>query len=173
MSSRFLIFTGDGKGKTTAALGMALRASGHGMRACVIQFVKSDTTTGEYIACLDLPGLDVTLAGLGFVPPAGHPEFAVHRRRAAEALELARAAVAGGAYDLVILDEILIAVQRGLLEEERVLAMAEARHPEVCLVMTGRGAGDRLIALADTVTEMRCIKHGFQAGVPAERGVEF
>lgn len=170
---RVLIFTGDGKGKTTAALGMALRASGHGMRTLVLQFIKDDPQTGEVKAVERLPGVEVVQAGRGFVPPPDDPKFAEHRREAGRALRLASEALGSGKYDLVILDEVCLAVEMGLLEEESVVEAVERAGGGVCVVMTGRGATPGLISLADTVTEMRCIKHAFQEGRAAEKGVEY
>ncbi len=170
---RILLFTGDGKGKTTAALGMALRASGHGLRTMILQFVKANSTVGEIAACRHLPGIEISQTGLGFVPEPSHPSFPEHRRAAEKGLELARKALTSGQYDLVILDEICIAVSRGLLDEERVIEAVRQAHPRTCVVMTGRSATRDLIDLADTVTEMRFIKHGLTVGRAAEKGVEY
>lgn len=170
---RFLIFTGDGKGKTTAALGMALRMAGHGRRVLIVQFIKSDGSTGEIQALGRMPGVELVQKGLGFIPKQAGEARERHRQAAVEALEYAHQALAEGGRDLVILDEICIAVSAGLIEEERVLAAVEAARAETCLVMTGRSAPARLIERADTVTEMRCVKHGYRAGIPAQQGVEF
>ena len=86
---RILLFTGDGKGKTTAALGMALRASGHGLRVKIVQFIKSDATTGELAALKKLDGIELVQLGMGFVPTADDPEFHLHQRAAAQALQIA------------------------------------------------------------------------------------
>ena len=171
--ARILLFTGDGKGKTTAALGMALRASGHGMRILILQFIKANSSVGEIAACRHLPGVEIGQTGLGFVPKPSHSSFPGHRRAAEEGLELARKALQSGQYDLVILDEICTAVSRGLLEEECVIEAVRQAHPVACVVMTGRNATRALIDLADTVTEMRSIKHGFAEGRAAEKGVEY
>jgi cob(I)alamin adenosyltransferase len=175
---RIILFTGEGKGKTTAALGMVLRAAGHGRTALVVQFLKRgprarDPRTGEVAALALLPGVEIVQTGRGFVPRRDDPRWAEHRQAAQEGLSLAQEAVGSGRYDLVVLDEICGAVTAGLLEEEQVIALVEQGDPRVILVLTGRGAGERLIALADTVTEMRCLKHGYQAGIPAQPGVEF
>lgn len=171
MKARVLIFTGDGKGKTTAALGMAMRASGHGMQARIIQFIKSNSRTGELAAAQYLPGVEIVQTGLGFVPKPGDPRRAEHVRQAQEGLRLAVDTVASGKYDLVILDEICTAIDRNLVDETRVVElMREARG---CLVLTGRGARAGLMEHADTVTEMNCLKHGYRSGVKAQKGVEF
>jgi cob(I)alamin adenosyltransferase len=169
---RILIFTGDGKGKTTAALGMAFRASGHGLRTSVIQFIKSDTTVGEVVAAAASTNIEIHATGLGFIPPADDPRFAQHRAAAEAALGRAAEALAGGRFALVILDEICLAVASGLLDEGAVAELLAQASPEMCLVLTGRDATPGLIALADTVTEMRCVKHGLQVGRLAQEGVE-
>ncbi len=169
--ARVLIITGDGKSKTTAALGMALRAVGHGLRVCVIQFIKNDPNTGE-LAALARLGVEVTQAGSGFVPSADAPQFAEHQRAAAETLELASAAISSGETDMLILDEICTAVAKGLLGEDDVLSLLQRAETGKIVVLTGRGATERLIAKADTVSEIRCVKHGYQAGIAAQKGVE-
>lgn len=169
---RILIFTGDGKGKTTAALGMALRAAGHGLRTCVVQFIKSDVAVGEIAAVTSSDTIEIHPTGLGFVPPRGHPDFQLHREAAQAGLRKAAEAVADGRYSLVVLDEICLAVSRGLIEQVEVLELAARTPPQVCLVMTGRHASPELIDLADTVTEMCCVKHGLRAGIAAQKGVE-
>lgn len=171
---RILIFTGDGKGKTTAALGMALRASGHGMRVKIVQFIKSETNTGEYAAVKKLDTVEVVQSGLGFVPAAGHPDFPLHQGAARHALQIAAEAIHSKAYDMIILDEICNAVSKKLIPEEEVIRLIKSvANDPLCLVLTGRGASDGLIALADTVTVMQCRKHALQENIPAQRGVEF
>ncbi|MBI2191554.1 MAG: cob(I)yrinic acid a,c-diamide adenosyltransferase [Planctomycetes bacterium] len=172
-SARILLFTGDGKGKTTAALGLAARASGHGLRALVVQFIKSDPSTGEMETFRRLGGVEIQQTGLGFVPPPTSPHFSEHRAAAERGLALASEALSSGRYDLLVLDEVCNAVARGLLEEARVIQAIRQAGPATCVVMTGRGATEGLVSLADTVTEMRCVKHAYHAGVSAQKGVEF
>lgn len=169
---RILIFTGDGKGKTTAALGMAFRASGHGMRTCVIQFIKADASVGEVAAAAADPNIEVHQVGLGFVPSAEDIQFARHRQAAQEGLAKAAELMASGRFELVILDEICLAVAQGLIEERQVVELLAQAPAEVCLVLTGRGATPGLIVEADTVTEMLAIKHGLADGRTAQKGVE-
>ena len=169
---RILIFTGDGKGKTTAALGMAFRAAGHGMRSCIVQFMKGDDSVGEIAAGAASTTIEIHQTGLGFVPPPDDPRFARHREAAQAGLRKAAEIIAGGRFALVILDEICLAASCGLVEERQVVELLSQALPETCLVLTGRNASPALIALADTVTEMRCVKHGYQAGRAAENGVE-
>ncbi len=171
-AGRVLLFTGDGKGKTTAALGMALRAAGHGMKVLFLQFVKSDPDTGEMAAFADLPGCGIVLAGRGFVPPPASPEYPEHCRAAEEGMKKAREALSSGGFDMVCLDEIAVAVAKGLVSEEAVLKMVRQAHPDTIVVLTGRYATAGMIELADTVTEMRNIKHGLASGWPAQKGVE-
>jgi len=170
--ARVLLFTGAGKGKTTAALGMALRACGHGLPTLVIQFVKGRASVGEVKAARHLPSLAIEQYGRGFVPTASSPKFAAHRAAAERALARAREALASERYALIILDEVCYAVYRGLLCEEAVCALVKSAPASCILTLTGRGASRKLKALADTVTEMRCVKHGMQSGRRAQKGVE-
>jgi cob(I)alamin adenosyltransferase len=170
---RVLIFTGDGKGKTTAALGMALRAHGHGIPVAIVQFVKSDVKTGDFTVLSRLPGVEIFVTGRGFVPPETDPRFAEHRRAAEEGLRIASEAACSGRYGLVILDEICYAVSRTLVPEDNVLRLIKEKALGVTIVLTGRGATEGLIAAADTVSEIRCVKHGFDIGRKAQKGVEF
>jgi cob(I)alamin adenosyltransferase len=169
---RVLLFTGDGKGKTTAALGMALRACGHGMRVLVLQFIKA-AITGELTASRNLPGCEFVQTGRGFLPKPDSPQFEEHARAARAGLEQAAQALLSGQYEIVILDEICTAVASGLLTEEHVAAFLKKRPAGLTVVLTGRGATPRLVALADTVTEMRCVKHALVAGRRAQKGIEF
>jgi cob(I)alamin adenosyltransferase len=170
---RILIFTGDGKGKTSAALGAVLRAAGHGWRSLIVQFLKSDTSTGEIAACRFIPGVEIVQMGLGFVPPENHPHFAEHRKAALDALAFTERSLASGKYDLVVLDEICGALAKHLIDEERVLEIVELRSSACCIILTGRNAGPRLIERADTVTEMHCVRHALQHRVGAQLGVEY
>ena len=173
MSRRTLIFTGEGNGKTTAAFGMALRAAGHEQKVFILQFLKSNASTGELLACAHLPQIEVVQMGRGFVPPPGHASFEAHREMAIEALAIAAETVASGKFDLIILDEICGAIARGLIDEDAVIKLLHAPGRAACVVLTGRHASERLIAHADTVTEMRCIRHGYADGIIAQEGVEF
>lgn len=170
---RTLIFTGDGKGKTTAAFGMVMRAAGHGQRVLIVQFLKSNSHSGELKALSCLAGVEWVQMGRGFVPQPDHPDHAAHRVVAVEALEFARRNIVAGGYDLIVLDEICGAVARGLIAEEDVLAALADAGRSANIVLTGRGATPALIAAADTVTEVRVVKHGYASGIPARKGVEF
>lgn len=170
--ARVLVFTGDGKGKTTAALGLVLRAVGHDMRVYVMQFLKHDSTVGEYRALEAMTGVDVVQVGKGFVPPPDSPAFAAHKSAAEAGLETAARAFAAGEHFLYILDEICLAVALGLLREEKVSRLIRQAPPEACVVLTGRNASEGILELADTVTEMRCVRHGLASGIRAQKGVE-
>jgi cob(I)alamin adenosyltransferase len=171
--TRILIFTGEGKGKTTAALGTVLRAAGHGWKSLVVQFIKADDKTGELSSCRFLPGVDIVQMGCGFVPKADHPAFAEHCRAAQEALAYAEKSLASGQYNLIVLDEICGAVSMKLIAEDRVLEILGRSTKTACVILTGRGSSARLRERADTVTEMRCLRHGVDQGIGAQLGVEY
>ena len=171
-AARKLIFTGPGKGKTTAALGMALRASGHGKKIRILQFVKADATTGEIAAISRIPEITISQTGRGFVPKPDHPDYVLHKEAAEAGLALAHEILDSKAFDIVIFDELCVAVMRGLVTEKDAVALIKKAAPESVLVLTGRGATEALMDEADTVTEMGCIKHGMQDGIPAQIGVE-
>jgi cob(I)alamin adenosyltransferase len=173
MTPRTLIFTGDGKGKTTAALGMVLRAVGHGQRVMIVQFLKSNNVSGELSACTLLPLVELVQIGCGFVPSPDHPDYARHGMVAHQALEFARTTIASGHHELIVLDEICGAIGCGLIDMQAVIEMIDRPGRKSTIVLTGRGAPPELIELADTVTEMRAIKHGYAVGYPAQKGVEF
>jgi cob(I)alamin adenosyltransferase len=128
---------------------------------------------GEVQAVTRLPGVTIVQAGRGFLPKAGDPGFAAHQAAAREGLAEAQRIVAAGEARLVILDEICVAVARGLLDEAGVLAVLRRARPGTCIVLTGRGATASLLAAADTATEMRELKHGLTNGIPAQAGVEW
>ncbi len=166
------VFTGDGKGKTTAALGTVIRAAGHGMRVCVICFMKGDYPYGEFETLQALPEITVYRYGrIDFVDPRNVLD--IDKEQAAKALETAREAIFSGKYDIVILDEINIAASWGLLETEEVVKLLKSRPENVELILTGRYADPRLIACADLVTEMVEVKHPFRKGIEARKGFEY
>ncbi len=167
-----IVNTGNGKGKTTAAFGQALRAVGHGSAVCIIQFIKGKWQTGEAKAvatCSDL--IELHICGTGFTWDAEHMDEV--KRAAERGWELARAKILSGKYQLVVLDEITYLLNYGLVSESEVFAALEDRPLGVNIVLTGRGAGAGLIALADIVTEMREVKHCYGKGVKAGKGIEF
>ncbi len=166
------VYTGNGKGKTTAALGLALRAAGREMKVCMIQFMKGGGPYGEHLAARSLaPYLTIIRTGReGWVNRhCPEPEDV---RLAGEALALAKQTIDSGEYDLVILDEINGAVACGLIPLDEVIAIMKSKPYQMELVLTGRNAHERIIAAADLVTEMREVKHYFKDGVPARLGIE-
>ena len=170
-----VVITGHGKGKTTAALGMTLRALGHGMRVCIIQFMKGDLYAGEWDG-VKLLGERVELhaTGKGFCGIQGNPyPKSEHRANAQDGIELALERMTSGLFDMVVLDEINNALQLKLIDLEQVLEILEAKPPLMHLVLTGRDAHPLLIELADTVSEVVEIKHAFRKEIEPQPGVDY
>jgi len=165
------VYTGNGKGKTTAALGLSLRALGRGMRVCFFQFIKGGGPYGEQLLAERL-GPDFTIIQTGRSGWVNTKEIAEDRRLAQDAFQLARQKLLTGDYDLFVCDEILGATGFGLIDPEQVLELMRLKPERVELVLTGRNAPDQVIQAADLVTEMREVKHYYQAGVPARVGIE-
>ncbi len=165
------VYTGDGKGKTTCALGLGFRAVGRGLKVFMIQFIKGEDTGELYTAARLLPDFTIHQSGLGGFIRKGSldPEDVA---RARQALELARQIITAGEHDLVILDEVNIALYFGFFTPAEVLEIIQARPPHVEVVLTGRYAPEEIIAAADLVTEMKAIKHYYTAGVKAREGIE-
>lgn len=170
-----IVFTGQGKGKTTAALGIALRAAGHKMRVCIIGFVKGDIYSGEIGGVGRLaPNVELHLMGEGFCGIRGDPyPFQQHRQKAQEAITLAREKVLSGDFDVVILDEIHTALHLRLLDLPQVLELIDQKPPLVHLVLTGRDAHPEIIERAHTVTEMNEIKHAYLQGIEPQKGIDY
>jgi cob(I)alamin adenosyltransferase len=169
-----LINTGDGKGKTTAALGTALRHAGYDRQVLILQFIKGTWHYGELESLKRIPQIELERVGAGFYKILDdHFPEEVHRQAAAHGVARAREAVASGKYTLVVLDEILYALREGLIALADVQSILDARRPEVSVILTGRNAPPELIERADTVTEMREIKHPFQQGVLALKGIDY
>ncbi len=167
-----IVHTGKGKGKSTAAMGLAIRAMGNGMRVGIVQFVKGVWETGERKVLDKFPGL-VTIKAMG----EGFTWETQDRTRdiaaAAKAWAMAREMIADPSYAMVILDELNIVLRYGYIPLEDVLEGLAARRDGLHVVVTGRNAKDELIAAADLVTEMTQVKHPFRSGVKAQVGVEF
>lgn len=166
------VYTGEGKGKTTAALGLALRASGHGLRVEIVQFLKGWPVYGELKGVERLPTVAIHPFGRsGWVhPEQPQPE---DYERAAEALSYAVEVITKEEADVVVLDEINVALDYGLLDLEAVLALLDRKPPAVELVLTGRNAHPELIRRADLVTEMRKVRHPYDQGLEGRQGIEF
>jgi cob(I)alamin adenosyltransferase len=169
-----LIFTGPGKGKTTAALGTAFRALGNGMRVLMLQFLKGSWHYGELDAAEKFAGqFELRQMGRGFVKVGGAETDPEDVRLVEAAWEEAKRAIASGDWDMVILDEIHYAIGYKMLDPAIVVEALKAKPEMVHVVMTGRNAHPSLVEIADTVTEMRQVKHAYEGGVVAQRGIEY
>jgi cob(I)alamin adenosyltransferase len=170
-----IIHTGPGKGKTTDALGTALRAVGQGLRVLMVQFIKGSWHYGELNAAkmLGEGRLKILPMGRGFVKVGAEKPDAEDARMAEEAWQLAREAILGGPYDMVILDEINYAISYKMLPPEPVVDTLKRKPEMIRVILTGRNAHPALVEVADLVTEMREVKHAYQQGIPAQRGIEY
>ncbi len=169
-----LVNTGDGKGKTTAALGTALRAWGQGMKVLVLQFIKGGWKYGELKAVEKMgPNFEMRQMGGGFIEGASDKSLDEHCHAAQETLEAARTEISSGKYDLIVLDEILYAVHYGLVALEDVMDLLAQKPENLHLILTGRNARPEIIEAADLVTEMKEIKHPYTRGIPGQKGIEF
>ncbi len=166
-----LVLTGPGKGKSSSGFGMLARALGHGMQVGVVQFIKGAFSTGEEAFFRNLPGVEYHVMGEGYTWDTQDRERDVQTAEAA--WEVARRMLADPSFDMVLLDELNIALKNGYLDLDRVLDDLQARPAMQHAIVTGRYAPDALIELADTVTEMKVVKHAFKdQGVRAQKGVE-
>jgi cob(I)alamin adenosyltransferase len=168
---RIIINTGEGKGKTTAAFGTAFRAAGHGLQVAIVQFIKGSGNYGEAKAAEKFPNIILTRIGSGFTWKAEDP--AVPRALAREAWEVCCEAAASDDFDLLVMDEINYAMHEGFIEPHEVADLLQHKPERLSVIMTGRNAPAELVALADTVTEMRCVKHAFDNGTHAKKGIEY
>jgi len=166
-----VVYTGHGKGKTTAALGIVFRALGRGMKVGVVQFIKGKWKTGERLFAESLPNLDFRVMGRGFTWESD--DLSNDKAAAQRAWEAARGMITGGEHAIVVLDEITYTFHYGFVALEEVLAALRERPSHVHVVLTGRNAPEELVALADLVTEMKVVKHPFEQGVPAQIGIDF
>ncbi len=170
-----IVYTGNGKGKTTAALGMTVRAVGYDWKICIIQFIKGSWKYGELDGIKRLaPNVELEVLGEGFVGIVDDDKsFEEHRKAARKALERVREVISSGKYNLVILDELSVAVSLGVITPDELKKVITAKPDNLHLVITGRGASKWLIDQADLVTEMKEIKHPYQKGILAQKGVDF
>ena len=166
--------TGPGKGKTTAAMGTAFRAVGNGMRVLMLQFIKGSWHYGELDAVKSFGDKFVMKQmGRGFVKIGAEKPDPEDVRMVEEAWSEAEAAIASGTWDLVILDEINYAISYGMLNPAKVVESLKKKPEMVHVILTGRNAHSTIVEIADTVTEMRQVKHAYEKGVMAQRGIEY
>lgn len=171
VQGRVILITGHGKGKTTAALGTAFRALGHNHRVCVIQFLKGQGDYGERLLANTFDNLDWFICGRGFV--FNKEKIDEDKRAAEEGFALAKEKIESDLYDLVILDEITYLPLFGFLDVARIVELITHRPPRLSVIMTGRDAHERLVDIADTVSVIDPLKHAFNNGIKAQKGIEF
>ena len=169
-----IVNTGPGKGKTTAAMGTALRAVGNGMKVLMLQFLKGSWHYGELDAVQAFgDNFVMKQMGRGFVKVGGADTDPEDIRLVEEAWEEGRQAIASGKWDLVVLDEINYAISYGMLDPAKVVEALKQKPDQVHVILTGRNAHPTIVDLADTVTEMKQVKHAYEKGVLAQRGIEY
>ncbi len=170
-----VVITGNGKGKTTSAMGMVLRASGHGFKSCIIQFMKGDLYTGEWDGVKRLDGLvELHATGMGFCGIQGNTyTHAEHRASAQHAIELAKTKLLSGDYQIIILDEINNALKLKLVDLQQVMDLIKSKPALVHMVLTGRSAHPEIIELADTVSEVCEVKHAYQKDIEPQPGIDY
>ena len=170
-----IVYTGNGKGKTTASLGVALRAIGHGFRVCMVQFIKGEWHYGELNSMKRLePDLELIVAGKGFIGIIDDDHaFEEHVKAANTALNIVNQKISLGTFDIIILDEINYAIKLGVVKLEDVIKIVKNRPKNVSLILTGNHAREEIISLADLVTEMKEIKHPYKKGIKAKKGIDF
>jgi cob(I)alamin adenosyltransferase len=170
-----VIYTGKGKGKTTAALGIVLRAVGHGFKVLMIQFIKGEWYYGELSSSKRLiPEFEMIAAGKGFIGILDDDhDIGEHRKSAEDAFILAKERILSKKYDIIILDEINYAINLKLLSTNQVLELIKIRPKQTSIVLTGNYAPNEIIKVADLVTEMNEIKHPYQQGIKAKRGIDY
>ena len=170
-----IVYTGNGKGKTTASLGVALRAIGQGLKVCMVQFIKGEWHYGELNSIKKLePDFELIVAGKGFIGIIDDDHaFDEHVSAANTALEIVEQKMSLDIFDIIILDEINYAVHLGLLQLSDVLRLVKNRPKQLSLILTGNYACEELISLADLVTEMKAIKHPYKKGIKAKLGIDY
>jgi cob(I)alamin adenosyltransferase len=170
-----VVNTGDGKGKTTAALGICIRAIGYDMKIAIVQFVKGSWHYGELDGIKKLaPNVEMFTGGKGFVGIIDdNLPRSEHEKAAEKTFKLAEDLMLSGKYEILILDELNVAVSIGLLDIDDVLQMLDKKPEALDIVITGRGADQKLIDRADLVTEMKEIKHPYQKGILAQKGIDY
>ena len=170
-----IVYTGNGKGKTTAALGLSLRAIGYEHKVCMLQFIKGSWHYGEMDSSKKLgPNFELIAVGKGFVGILDdNSPREEHEKYAAEALKICREKIFSEKYDVVILDEVNYAIDLGLLDVKEIMELIKEKPEKLDLVLTGNHAKEEIIELADLVTEMKEIKHPFKSGIKVKKGIDF
>lgn len=171
-NARVQVYTGNGKGKTTAALGLAMRAAGHGFHIYMLQFMKGKINYGELETAKLLPNFEIKQVGRPDFVSKENPD-PIDIKLAQEGFEYAKKIIFSQKYDVVILDEINVAMDFNLISVDDVVALIEKRPKTVELVLTGRNCPREIVKVADYVTEMLEIKHPFKEGVQARKGIEW
>jgi cob(I)alamin adenosyltransferase len=166
-----IVYTGHGKGKTTAALGLIFRALGRGLEVAVVQYIKGKWMTGERLFAASLPGLSFHVMGLGFTWDSD--DISRDKKAAIAAWELSRDLIMAGKHDLIVLDEITYVINYGFVPVEAVVDVLKQKPSHVNVVITGRSAPAELVDLAELVTEMAVVKHPYKAGRRAVKGIDF
>ena len=170
-----IVYTGNGKGKTTAALGLAIRAVGYEHKVCMLQFIKGSWHYGEMDSSKKLePKFELIAIGKGFVGILDdNSPREEHEKYAAEALRICREKINSGNYNVVILDEVNYAINLGLIDVQEIIKLIKEKPSNLDLVLTGRDVKEEIVELADLVTEMKEIKHPFKSGIKAKKGIDF
>lgn len=168
---RIIVNTGKGKGKTTAALGTAFRALGHGHKVCIIQFLKGQGKYGERLMAEKFDNLDWFICGRGFVFKKENIDD--DRKVAQEGFQLAREKIESDKYDLVILDEITYLPHYDFIDVAKIIELITNKPKRLSIILTGRDADPKLIEVADTVSSMTLVKHAYEQGIKAQKGIEF
>ena len=170
-----IVYTGNGKGKTTAALGLAIRAVGYEHKVCMLQFIKGSWHYGEMDSSKKLePNFELIAVGKGFVGILDdNSPREEHEKYAAEAVRICREKIFSEKYDVIILDEVNYAITLGLIDVQEIIKIIKEKPSELDLVLTGRDVKEEIVELADLVTEMKEIKHPFKSGIKAKKGIDF
>ena len=170
-----IVYTGNGKGKTTAALGLAMRAVGYEHKVCMLQFIKGSWHYGEMDSSKKLePNFELIAVGKGFVGILDdNSPREEHEKYAAEAVRICREKIFSEKYDVIILDEVNYAINLGLIDVQEIIKIIKEKPSNLDLVLTGRDVKEEIVELADLVTEMKEIKHPFKSGIKAKKGIDF
>ncbi len=170
-----VVYYGNGKGKTTAALGVALRAIGYDHKVCMIQFIKGEWNYGElYSSNMLKPNLELIVTGKGFVGIIDDDHIIdEHIQSSKNALKIAKEKISSNKYNVIILDEINYAIKLNLITELEVITLLESKPEELNIILTGNYISDRILEIADLVTEMREVKHPYKKGIKAKKGIDF